>query len=100
MLSGFLRFCVLKLSCKVRFICIAALFSLRDSSYPNEFKLSLLTSDRKTAYLQNIEQVQLLHALFNKAITTSLNFSTFKAELSNAINELRKAYKHQLEIQT
>ncbi|WP_233902190.1 hypothetical protein [Vibrio campbellii] len=42
----------------------------------------------------------MLHALFDKAITTSLNFSTFKAELSNAINELRKAYKHQLETQT
>ncbi|HIF9075058.1 TPA: tyrosine-type recombinase/integrase [Photobacterium damselae] len=55
---------------------------------------------RKTAYLRNIEQVQLLHALLDKAITTSLNFATFKAELSNAINLLRQAYKHQPETQT
>lgn len=91
---------LIKLASGVYYTHIATPLSLRGSGYPNEFKSSLLTRDRKTAYLRNIEQVQLLHALFDKAITTSLNFATFKAELSNAINVLRQAYKHQPETQT
>lgn len=91
---------LLRLPNSVYYTRIATPLSLRESGYPNEFKFSLLTRDRKTAYLRNIEQVQLLHALFDKAIAMSLSFASFKAELSNAINELRKAYKHQLETQT
>ncbi|MCU8509364.1 hypothetical protein M2G40_16300 [Vibrio vulnificus] len=91
---------LLRLPNSVYYTRIATPLSLRSSGYPKEFKFSLLTRERKVAYLRNIEQVQLLHALFDKAITTSLSFAAFKAELSNAINELRKAYKHQPETQT
>ncbi|WP_412523059.1 DUF6538 domain-containing protein [Shewanella chilikensis] len=58
---------------------IATPLSLRESGYTNKFKFSLLTRERKTAYLRNIEQVQQLHALFDKAITLSLSVVDFKA---------------------
>jgi len=76
---------------------IATPLSLRSSGYPKEFKFSLLTRERKVAYLRNIEQVQLLHALFDKAKMADLSFSTFKAELSESIDKLRKAYNKQPE---
>ncbi len=91
---------LLRLPNSVYYTRIATPLSLHESGYPNEFKFSLLTRERKAAYLRNIEQVQLLHALFDKAIAMSLSFASFKTELSNAINELRQAYKHQLEPQT
>ena len=61
---------------------IATPLSLRESGYPNELKFSLLTRERKTAYRRNVEQVQLLHALFEKAIALSLTLVEFKTELA------------------
>ena len=79
---------------------IATPLSLRESGYPNELKFSLLTRERKTAYRRNVEQVQLLHALFEKAIALSLTIVEFKTELADSINTLRAAYKAQPETQT
>lgn len=39
---------------------IVTSLSLRERGYPKELKLSLLTRERKVAYLRNIEQVQLI----------------------------------------
>ncbi|MEZ8908031.1 tyrosine-type recombinase/integrase, partial [Vibrio atlanticus] len=74
--------------------------SLRSSGYPKEFKFSLLTRDRKVAYLRNIEQVQLLHALFDKAKATAVSFAEFKSELADAINQLRQNYRSEPETTT
>ena len=79
---------------------IATPLSLRSSGYPKEFKFSLLTRERKVAYLRNIEQVQLLHALFDRAKATTLSFAEFKAELAHSINQLRQNYRSQPETTT
>ncbi|MDE1243537.1 DUF6538 domain-containing protein [Vibrio aestuarianus] len=79
---------------------IATPLSLRSSGYPKEFKFSLLTRERKVAYLRNIEQVQLLHALFDKAKSTKLYFAQFKVELADAINQLRQQYRSLSETST
>ncbi|AOV92371.1 tyrosine-type recombinase/integrase [Vibrio parahaemolyticus] len=86
---------LLRLPNSVYYTRIATPLSLRSSGYPKEFKFSLLTRERKVAYLRNIEQVQLLHTLFDKAKATHLSFSAFKAELSESIDTLRQAYKKQ-----
>ncbi|MGR5501997.1 DUF6538 domain-containing protein [Vibrio sp. DNB22_10_4] len=88
---------LLRLPNSVYYTRIATPLSLRSSGYPKEFKFSLLTRERKVAYLRNIEQVQLLHALFDKAKIAGLSFSTFKAELSESIDKLRQAYDKQPE---
>ncbi|WP_254068162.1 hypothetical protein [Vibrio aestuarianus] len=72
---------------------IAPPLPLCESGYPKEFTFSFLTRDRKIAYLRNIEQVQLLHALFDKAKSTKLYFAQFKVELADAINQLRQQYR-------
>ena len=72
---------------------ISTPLSLREMGYPNEFKFSLLTRERKIAYLRNIEQVQLLLGLFQKAISTSLGLLEFKAELTKLIDGLRQCYQ-------
>ncbi|MDE1319532.1 hypothetical protein L9X50_16155 [Vibrio aestuarianus] len=91
---------LLRLPNSVYYTRIATPLSLRSSGYPKEFKFSLLTRERKVAYLRNIEQVQLLHALFDKAKATVLSFSEFKAELADAINQLRQNYRSQPETTT
>ncbi|WIH22483.1 tyrosine-type recombinase/integrase [Photobacterium damselae] len=91
---------LLRLPNSVYYTRIATPLSLRESGYPKEFKFSLLTRERKTAYLRNIEQVQLLHGLFEKAIRLSLCFVDFKAELANATDALRLAYQNLPEAQT
>ncbi|WP_255555610.1 integrase [Enterovibrio paralichthyis] len=91
---------LLRLPNSVYYIRIATPLSLRESGYPKEFKFFLLTRERKTAYLRNIEQVQLLHGLFEKAIRLSLCFVDFKAELADAIDVLRQDYRKQPEVQT
>ena len=91
---------LLRLPNSVYYTRIATPLSLRSSGYPKEFKFSLLTRGRKVAYLRNIEQVQLLHALFDKAKATVLSFSEFKAELADAINQLRQNYRSQPETTT
>ncbi|MEZ8946781.1 DUF6538 domain-containing protein, partial [Vibrio sp. 10N.247.311.12] len=50
---------LLRLPNSVYYTRIATPLSLRSSGYPKEFKFSLLTRERKVAYLRNIEQVQL-----------------------------------------
>lgn len=72
---------------------ISTPLSLREMGYPSEFKFSLLTRERKTAYLRNIEQVQLLLGLFQKAISTSLDLLEFKTELTKLIDGLRQCYQ-------
>lgn len=79
---------------------IAPPLPLRESDYPKEFTFFFLTRDRKIAYLRNIEQVQLLQALFDKAKATALSFAEFKAELADAINQLRQNYRSQPETTT
>ncbi|MGR6859708.1 DUF6538 domain-containing protein [Aliivibrio salmonicida] len=91
---------LLRLPNSVYYTRIATPVSLRESGYPNELKFSLLTRERKTAYRRNVEQVQLLHALFEKAITLSLTIVEFKTELAESINTLRAAYNAQPETQT
>ncbi|MEZ9126424.1 DUF6538 domain-containing protein [Vibrio splendidus] len=81
---------LLRLPNSVYYTRIATPISLHSSGYPKEFKFSLLTRERKVAYLRNIEQVQLLHALFDRAKVTALSFSEFKAELAHSINQLRQ----------
>ncbi|WP_394136057.1 DUF6538 domain-containing protein [Shewanella algae] len=76
---------MLRLPNSVYYTRIATPLSLRESGYPNEYKFSLLTRERKTAYLRNIEQVQLLHALFDKAITLSLSVVDFKADSTSGV---------------
>ncbi|CAH0525479.1 hypothetical protein [Vibrio hippocampi] len=51
-------------------------------------------------YLRNIEQAQLLHAIFDKAKATALSFAEFKAELADAINQLRQNYRSEPETPT
>lgn len=84
---------LLRLPNSVYYTRIATPLSLRSSGYPKEFKFSLLTRERKVAYLRNIEQVQLLHELFDKAKSTKLDFAQFKVELADAINQLRQQYR-------
>ncbi len=91
---------LLRLPNSVYYTRIATPLSLRSSGYPKEFKFSLLTRERKVAYLRNIEQVQLLHALFDKAKATVLSFAEFKAELAAAINQLRQNYRSEPETTT
>ncbi|MEZ8773757.1 DUF6538 domain-containing protein [Vibrio sp. 10N.247.310.17] len=91
---------LLRLPNSVYYTRIATPLSLRESGYPNELKFSLLTRERKTAYRRNVEQVQLLHALFEKAIALSLTIIEFKTELAQSINALRAAYNAQPETQT
>ncbi|MDD9178012.1 MULTISPECIES: DUF6538 domain-containing protein [Aliivibrio] len=91
---------LLRLPNSVYYTRIATPLSLRESGYPNELKFSLLTRERKTAYRRNVEQVQLLHALFEKAIALSLTIVEFKTELAESINTLRAAYNAQPETQT
>lgn len=91
---------LLRLPNSVYYTRIATHLPLRERGYPKEFKFSLLTRERKVAYLRNIEQVQLLHALFDKAKTTALSFTDFKAELAEAINRLRQNYRTQPETTT
>ncbi len=76
---------------------IATSLSLRERGYPKELKFSLLTRERKVAYLRNIEQVQLILGLFDKAMVTKQDFADFKAELADAINGFRQHYRHQTE---
>lgn len=68
---------LLRLPNSVYYTRIATPLSLYESGYPKEFKFSLLTRERKTAYLRTIEQVQLLHGLFEKSIKLSLCFVDF-----------------------
>ncbi|MEZ9601508.1 tyrosine-type recombinase/integrase [Vibrio sp. 10N.286.46.A8] len=91
---------LLRLPNSVYYTRIATPLSLRSSGYPKEFKFSLLTRDRKVAYLRNIEQVQLLHALFDKAKATAVSFAEFKSELADAINQLRQNYRSEPETTT
>jgi integrase len=91
---------LLRLPNSVYYTRIATPLPLRERGYPKEFKFSLLTRERKVAYLRNIEQVQLLHALFDKAKATALSFAEFKAELADAINQLRQNYRTQPETMT
>ncbi len=91
---------LLRLPNSVYYTRIATPLPLRERGYSKEFKFSLLTRERKIAYLRNIEQVQLLHALFDKAKTTALSFTDFKAELADAINRLRQNYRTQPETTT
>ncbi|MEZ8719303.1 tyrosine-type recombinase/integrase [Vibrio splendidus] len=91
---------LLRLPNSVYYTRIATPLSLRSSGYPKEFKFSLLTRERKVAYLRNIEQVQLLHALFDRAKVTALSFADFKAELTHSINQLRQSYRSQPETTT
>ncbi|CAH8235723.1 hypothetical protein [Vibrio aestuarianus] len=88
---------LLRLPNSVYYTRIAPPLPLRESGYPKEFTLFFLT---RIAYLRNIEQVQLLHALFDKAKATVLSFSEFKAELADAINQLRQNYRSQPETTT
>ncbi|MEZ8895168.1 DUF6538 domain-containing protein [Vibrio sp. 10N.247.310.81] len=81
---------LLRLPNSVYYTRIATPISLQSSGSPKEFKFSLLTRERKVAYLRNIEQVQLLHTLFDRAKVTALIFSEFKAELAHSINQLRQ----------
>ncbi|WP_240207602.1 DUF6538 domain-containing protein [Vibrio sp. CyArs1] len=91
---------LMRLPNSVYYTRIATPLSLRSSGYPKEFKFSLLTRERKVAYLRNIEQVQLLMALFEKAKLTAMCFSDFKAELADVINQVRESYCHQPETTT
>ncbi|CAH8189277.1 tyrosine-type recombinase/integrase [Vibrio aestuarianus] len=91
---------LLRLPNSVYYTRIATPLPLRERGYPKELKFSLLTRERKLAYLRNIEQVQLLHALFDKAKATALSFAEFKAELADAINHLRQNYRTQPETTT
>ena len=91
---------LLRLPNSVYYTRIATPLPLREKGYPKEFKFSLLTRERKVAYLRNIEQVQLLHALFDKAKATTLSFVEFKAELAETINQLRQNYRSQPETTT
>ncbi|CAK2437412.1 Site-specific recombinase XerD [Vibrio crassostreae] len=91
---------LLRLPNSVYYTRIATPLSLRNSGYPKEFKFSLLTRERKVAYLRNIEQVQLLHALFDKAKATAVSFAEFKSELADAINQLRQNYRSEPETTT
>ncbi|MGF1762640.1 tyrosine-type recombinase/integrase [Aliivibrio kagoshimensis] len=88
---------LLRLPNSIYYTRIATPLPLRDRGYPKEFKFSLLTRERKVAYLRNIEQVQRLHALFDKAKATALSFVEFKAELADAINQFRQSYRSQPE---
>ncbi|MDB1123429.1 tyrosine-type recombinase/integrase [Vibrio algarum] len=91
---------LLRLPNSVYYTRIATPLPLRERGYAKELKFSLLTRERKVAYLRNIEQVQLLHTLFDKAKATALSFAEFKAELADAINKLRQNYRTQPETTT
>ncbi|HDM8161099.1 TPA: tyrosine-type recombinase/integrase [Vibrio harveyi] len=91
---------LMRLPNSVYYTRIATPLSLRSSGYPKEFKFSLLTRERKVAYLRNIEQVQLLMALFEKAKLTAMCVSDFKSELADVINQVRESYCHQPETTT
>ncbi|MDB1122645.1 DUF6538 domain-containing protein [Vibrio algarum] len=91
---------LLRLPNSVYYTRIATPLPLRERGYPKELKFSLLTRERKVAYLRNIEQVQLLHALFDKAKATALSYAEFKAELADTINQLRQNYRSQPETTT
>ncbi|WP_430519211.1 DUF6538 domain-containing protein [Aliivibrio sp.] len=69
---------LLRLPNSVYYTRIATPLPLRERGYPKEFKFSLLTRDRKVAYLRNIEQLRWHYA---KPLSPE--------ELVNALNSFR-----------
>ncbi|MCS0027479.1 tyrosine-type recombinase/integrase [Vibrio alginolyticus] len=69
--------------------------SLQKNGFPKEIRLSLVTRDRRMAYIRNLDQTKVIFELFELAQAKSLPFTAFKQMLNAEINKIRASFKKQ-----